>query len=73
MKIHDAADILKGMYQTAPEKEKAVHVHLFGIQYAEHIKGMALHELAELADIPRSYGTEIRKGINLARYVQLRT
>jgi hypothetical protein len=33
---------------------------------------MSLPEVAIRAGIPKTYATEIRKGINLAKYVQLR-
>ena len=69
MTIQDVAQLLKQMYETAPEREKAVHVHLFGIRYAAIINDMSTHEIAERAGIQRSYGTEIRKGINLSKYV----
>lgn len=72
MTIEEAAKILSQMYSTAPEKEKAVHVHLFGIKYADQLDGMPLGEIAERAKISTNYGTEIRKGINLSRYVSLR-
>lgn len=69
MKVEDAAQLLKEMYETAPDREKVAHVHLFGIRYADAISNMSSHELADRAGIQRSYGTEIRKGINLAKYV----
>lgn len=72
MTIEEAAKRLAAMYREAPEREKSLSVHLFGIKYAEQIDGIPAHDIAERADLPRSYGTEIRKGIRLARYVQLR-
>ncbi len=72
MTIEDAAKILSQMYLTAPEKEQVVQIHLFGIKYATQLDGMPLHELSERAGISKSYGTEIRKGINLSRYVSLK-
>lgn len=72
MTIEEAAKRLAAMYREAPDREKALSVHLFGIKYAEQIEGMTAHGIAERAELPRSYGTEIRKGIRLARYVQLR-
>ncbi|MEQ1935306.1 MAG: hypothetical protein ABL962_15710 [Fimbriimonadaceae bacterium] len=60
------------MYLNAPKGEQAVHVHLFGIKYADQVDGMPLKELAIEAGIPASYGTEIRKGINLAKYVSFK-
>ncbi len=71
MKIEKAAKILATIYSQAPEGETATSVHLFGIKYAAQIRSLPSHELADLAGIPRSYGTEIRKGINLAKYVEV--
>jgi len=53
--------------------EQVTQIHLFGIKYAEQIKYMSLSELTILADIRESYKTEIRKGMNLARYVEVKT
>jgi 5-methylcytosine-specific restriction protein B len=72
MKIEEAAQILKEMYDTAPEGEKVIRVHLFGIKYADQIANIPCQEIAIRADLKPSYGTEIRKGINLARYVDIR-
>lgn len=44
-------------------------MHLFGLRYADAIGDMSPNELAERAGIKRSYGTEIRKGIKLSKYV----
>jgi 5-methylcytosine-specific restriction protein B len=72
MQIKDLANELKRQYFSAPEKEKAVTVHLFGIKFADQIDGKSCKEIATLAGINESYGTEIRKGVNLAKYVKLR-
>jgi len=71
MKIEKAAKLPGKMYAHAPKGERALSVHLFGIKYADQIRSLPSHELADLAGIPRSYGTEIRKGINLAKYVEV--
>ena len=68
MTIEEAAEKLKAMYHD-PALGKAVSVHLFGIRYAHEIDGMPLQEIAVRAGISKNYGTEIRKGINLSRYV----
>jgi len=60
------------MYLGAACNEKVTQIHLFGIKYAEQIKYMSLSELTILADIRESYKTEIRKGMNLARYVEVK-
>ena len=70
MRIDEAADILKSMYESA--HGKALSVHLFGIKYADEIRGLPLKELARYAGLPESYHTEIRKGINIAPHVILK-
>jgi hypothetical protein len=69
MTIDELPKKLKAMYGD-PATDKAVSVHLFGIRYAEHLDGKPLKDIAERAAIPVTYATEIRKGINLARYVR---
>lgn len=51
---------------------KAVSVHLFGIQWAEHLHNVSLPELCAEAGIPETYKSEIAKGRNLAKYVEIK-
>lgn len=73
MRIEEAGKILGQMYESAAKGEKAVSVHLFGIDYADHIGDIPAHKIAVEAGLPESYGTEISKGIKLADYVQRQT
>ena len=52
-----------------PDTGKAVSVHLFGVRYSEVLEGMPLAEIVIRAGISENYKTEIRKGMNLAKYV----
>lgn len=72
MIIDTAAKLLADLYRSALEGEQVLSIHLFGIKYAAEIDGMPVHDLAALAGIPKSYGTEIRKGVKLAKYVVLK-
>lgn len=74
MKAESLADILNHMYSTAKPKEKVVMIHLFGIKFASEIaaSGASPAEIAKLAGIDESYGVEINKARNLARYVLVR-
>lgn len=72
MTIDAAARILADMYAKGGDREKVVNIHLFAIKYAGEINSMNAHEIAERAGISRSYGTEIYKGIRLAKYVELK-
>lgn len=71
MTIDEAARKLADMYQKgAAQKEQVTHIHLFAITYADEITGMSLPEILARARLPDSYKTELRKGINLAKYVR---
>ena len=72
MTLEQASKLLKEMYDEAPDKEKVLFIHLFAIEYADQIEDMSAKDIVVGADLPESYKTEIRKGINLAKYVQLR-
>lgn len=73
MTIDEAARELARMYhQGIAAREQALSVHLFGIKFAAELDGMPLKELAIRAEIPVTYATEIRKRMNLARYVEIR-
>ena len=75
MTSEELAKKLSEMYTAgAKRKEKATMVHLFSIKYAEEINqcGVSSADIAALAKIPASYGSEIRKGINLSKYIQVK-
>jgi hypothetical protein len=73
MTYDEAASILKKMYNEAPRGEQALSIHLFAIKYAKNIENMTPAEIAERAGLSRSYGVEINKGRNLAKYVELKS
>lgn len=73
MRIDDASKILADMYAKAEPKEKALAIHLFAIKYADQIRDMSAKEIAVGAGLPESYKTEIRKGINLSKYVEVKS
>ena len=72
MDIEQLAYELRQMYDTAPRGEQVTHIQLFGIKYAVELARFAPASVAERAGIGRSYGTEINKGRNLAKYVKLK-
>jgi hypothetical protein len=73
VQVEEAARILSDMYKKALQKEKALSIHLFGVMYANEIRNIPSASLALRAGLKKSYGTEIRKGINLAKYVEIRS
>lgn len=61
------------MYFNSEAGESVAMIHLFGIEYASEIRqcGESPKRLAIAAGISESYGTEISKGVKLAKYVQV--
>ena len=72
MTIQELADQLREMYDTAPKGEKAAYIHLFGIKYAAELDRFSPASVVERAGLKHSYGTEVNKGRNLAKYVDLK-
>ncbi|MCI5086848.1 MAG: hypothetical protein MRY67_13095 [Rhodovulum sp.] len=72
MMKEDLAQKLKERYSSAGKGETALAIHLFGIEFADELAGQPINEIAELGTGHVSYGTEIRKGMRLARYVMLK-
>jgi len=71
------AKILNQTYLSAKQINNgsvAVSVHLFGIEYADSISSCnaSPKELAILAGLPETYGTEINKGRKLSAFVKLK-
>ena len=64
---------LRSMYRNAPNREKSTAIHLFGIRYVTDLASLhvSIERVAQLSGVGNSYGTEIRKGMKLAKYVEL--
>lgn len=71
--INSLAKILREMYRNAPPRNSVAMIHLFAIAHAKQINELeqSATKLAIAAGIPKSYGTEIRKGVRLAHYVSI--
>ena len=73
MTVEELAQELRRMYDSAPKGEQNTSVLLFGIRYADHLP----HGTSRVADVVqrsalgRNWASEINKGRNLARYVDL--
>lgn len=71
MNVGEASRLLAKMYLKAPDKEKVLSIHLFGILYANELDGIPIKEVVLRAELPVSYQTEVRKGMRLAKYVNV--
>lgn len=74
MSISELGSILKNMYESAPEKEQATFIHLFGIKYGDIIlqNHYSAIDIVKAAGIKDLYKTEVRKGVKLSKYVTLK-
>lgn len=74
MTLEELGKILQKMYFESEEGESVAMIHLFGVKYAAEIAnlGASKKEIAKSAGIRESYGTEISKGVKLARYVSVK-
>ena len=74
MTLVQLGQILNEMYFGSKDGETVAMIHLFGIKYAVEIKesGFSMKAIAKAAGIGESYGTEISKGVKLARFVEVR-
>ena len=72
MNESELAEILRRMHRNAPSGEKSTAVHLFGIRYVAELSAphVSINKVAELAGLDKWY-TEVRKGMRLAKYVEL--
>ena len=75
MTINDLGAILNEMYEKAAVGEKVAMIHLFGIKYAEEIRTQNYNskDIIKASKIKESYSTELSKGMNLAKYVEIKT
>ncbi len=74
MALQELVKILHDMYFNSEDKETAAMIHLFGIKYSKEINDLNISkkELAKAAGLRESYGTEISKGVKLAKYVAVK-
>ncbi|QHQ34819.1 HTH-like domain-containing protein [Algicella marina] len=68
---HQAAEVLRERYDAAPERDKMLAIHLFGIEFADRLDGLSINKISELA-LDRQLGPQIRAGMKLAKYVRLK-
>lgn len=67
--IDELARALRAAYLHPGAGGKVVEIHLFGIRHANSLATVSLPALLAKADMPDSYKTGIRKGMNLAPFV----
>ncbi len=76
-RLDDLVKSLRAMLKEAPYRGKGPMYHLFGIMYAAELEGIpmyGLHYIANRAGSPgHTMGTEILKGIRLAKYVDVKS
>ncbi len=63
--------MLRDKYETAPAREKAMNVVLFGIENADALGGQSIADVAEQSGIGK-WGPPVALGCKLAQYVELK-
>tara|TARA_R110002096_G_scaffold401123_1_gene597893 strand:- start:1765 stop:1992 length:228 start_codon:yes stop_codon:yes gene_type:complete len=71
MTLNELGTRLSEMYNNAPKGGAVAMIHLFGIKYANDIKGSeySKKDIIKQSGIPTSYLTELTKGVKLSEYV----
>ena len=72
MSATELGRLLRESYQNAEKGEKVTMIHLFGIKYETEIREHGVSEVIRESGIFSTYGTELGKGMKLARYVAVR-
>ena len=74
MTTDEAAAILRQMRREAmPRREMAIQAILFGIRYHAELKDFSLREISRRVGVGQhTCSVEIRHGMQLAKYVELR-
>lgn len=74
MTLKELGTVLRDMYQGAAYGDQVVMIHLFAVKYAEQIAALnaSCKDVALAAGMSESYGTEINKGVHLAKYVEVK-
>ena len=72
MTVEEAAKRLKDEYANAPQGEKGPSLILFGIKYANDLAHLSLSRVIRESGIHRSADIQIRHGMKLTKYVELK-
>lgn len=73
MNLTEAGRKLRAMYDAAAYREKACSTFLFGIKYADELRGLTNQAIVRASGLrQQSYPTNVARGRQLAKYVQLR-
>ncbi|MBR9766181.1 MAG: hypothetical protein GYB53_22385 [Rhodobacteraceae bacterium] len=71
MTVTQLASILKERYESAPDRDKAPHVVLFGIEFSESLASVSVAEVVSLSGIGK-WGPQVSLGRKLAAHVEPR-
>ena len=73
MNIDVLSEMLKTMYESAPEENRILNIHIFGIRYGKKIlaEGYSIDEIMEKADLEISLKDRLIEGINLSDHAEI--
>ena len=72
MTIDEATALLRAMRRKAPPGELSLQAILFGIKYHDELGGVNLNDLSAQMGSRTLCDVQLRHGIKLAKYVELR-
>ena len=71
--LDKAIETLRMMRRNAPHGEVAIQSILFGIKYHDELRHLRIADISSGVGVgPNTCGVEIRHGMNLAKYVDLK-
>ena len=70
MSALELANLFHEAYMRAPQRDKSLHVTLFGIRYAAELEQFVSQDICELADVGK-WGPQLNLAKKLARYVSI--
>ena len=71
--IEKAIETLRMMRRTAPDGEVAIQAILFGIEYHDELRHLRIADISSGVGVgPNTCEVEIRHGMKLAKYVDLK-
>ena len=71
MTLDELSKKLNETFLNAPDGKRVTMIILFGIQYCDYLEQVGASNVVEQSGINTKYYGEIRKGMNLSKYVGL--
>jgi len=71
MTAQQLAVLFRNAYEQAPDRDKSLHVTLFGIRYAKELERFVSQDICELAEVGK-WGPQLNLAKKLAQHITLK-